>query len=459
MKSIDTQEKLLEKYKMELFEELIQMVWHDDIENINNLPKNIQSNNKDEEIDEEILINLTRIIMGLNPIKEYNSTLKDMVKEAKDLSAFCNPIIPIISDACKYCCENNKNETCFIKKKHINCNDKHSCNACGSCITKCKLGAISDKIQFIPMIKVLKDSEIPVYAIIAPSFVGQFGKDITPGKLRTAFKKMGFKDMIEVSVAADILTVKESYEYCSHIENNNKYFVTSCCCPVWLSLIKNKFPEISNKISPSVSPMIACGRLIKILEPKAKVVFIGPCTAKKKEATLDDVKDAVDFVLTYQEVEVIFKSLKLDLKYMQDDERFEASSCGRIYGRSGGVSEAIEINAKKINPNIVFNKMVLQGIENCSEGLQNIKDNKIDANFIEGMGCIGGCVGGPKRIIDVDEGTELINRYGKDTHIVTPFDNLNVSQILAIMGLKKIESLGEEEEDKILKIFSRKIDN
>lgn len=454
MKSIDIQEKLLEKYKMELFEQLIQMVWNDDIESIDNLPKKVQENNKNQKIEEKILINLIRIIMGLDPIKENKKTLKEMVREANDLSVFCEPIIPIISDACKYCSENNKNETCFIKMKHINCNDKHRCSACGSCISKCRLGAISDKIQFMPIIKLLKNNNIPVYAIVAPSFIGQFGKDVTPGKLRSSFKKIGFKDMIEVSLAADILTAKEAYEYCSHIESNNNYFVTSCCCPVWLSLIKNKFPEILSKVSPSVSPMVACGRLVKMLEPESKVVFIGPCTAKKKEATLEDVKDAVDFVLTYKEVEIIFKSLKLDLNSMEDDERFEASYSGRIYGRSGGVSKAIEINAKKINPNIIFKKAVFQGIEECTTGLEDLKDSKLDATFIEGMGCIGGCVGGPKKIIGVDEGTKYTDQYSESTNIITPFDNLNVTQLLALMGLKKLEAIGEEEE-KILKIFSR----
>lgn len=458
MKSINIQNKVLEKYKMDLFKRLIQIVWNDNLEEINNLPKEIQNANNNDKFSEEIIINLIRVIMGLNPIEKSNMALRDMANEAINLSDFCEPIIPIIQNACIHCDENNKKETCFIKKKHINCNDKQTCNACGSCVSKCKLGAISDKVQFIPMIKLLKNNEIPTYAIVAPSFVGQFGKDITPGKLRCAFKKIGFKDMIEVSLAADILTAKEAYEYCNHIKNNNEYFVTSCCCPVWLSLIKNKFPEILENVSPSVSPMIACGRLIKMIEPDAKVVFIGPCIAKKKEAMLDDVNDAVDFVLTYQEVNVIFESLKLNLSSMEDDERFEGSYSGRIYGKSGGVSEAININVKKINPNIVFKKMTFQGIDECSSGLEAIKNNKqLEATFIEGMGCIGGCAGGPKKIINVDEGRKNIDEYAKSTDIYTPFDNVNVARMLAVMGNKKNENLGKIDEEKVLKIFSRDI--
>lgn len=458
MKSINIQDKILQKYKMELFEQLIKIVWNDNLDEIESLPKRIQNKNKDEKIEEETIINLIRIIMGLNPVDTYDLDLKDMASEAINLSSFCDPIIPIIKNACKTCKENNNKETCYTMQKHINCNNKQACSACGSCISSCKLGAISDKIQFIPMIKLLKNKEISTYAIVAPSFVGQFGDDVTTGQLRTAFKLIGFKDMIEVSLAADILTAKEAYEYCKHIEANKKYFVTSCCCPVWLSLIKNKFPELLDKVSQSVSPMIACGRLIKMLEPNAKVVFIGPCTAKKKEAICDDVVGAVDYVLTYQEVEVIFKSLQLNLKTMKDDDRFESSYSGRIYGKSGGVSEAIEINAKRINPDIVFKKCVLQGIDECIRVLESIKNNDdVDASFIEGMGCIGGCVGGPKKIISLEEGKKFIERYSKSTNINTPFDNLNVAQILALMGNKRIDNFGDMDEEKILKIFSRDI--
>lgn len=456
MKSINLNPRILDTYKMKLFNELIRLVWEDNLEDINNIPQKILGQDIYKEFDEPTIVNLIRVTMGLDPKEKYDNTLKDMVYEATNLNEVQTPVISIISNACNSCGE--KKETCSVKNKHIDCNERNVCSACGECITKCSLGAISDKIQFIPMIKLLKDEEIPVYAMIAPAFVGQFGKDTSPGKLRAALKSMGFEDMIEVSMAADMLTVKEAYDYCEHMKTHeNRYFITSCCCPVWISLIKSNYPQIVNNISPSVSPMIACGRAIKILNPKAKVVFIGPCTAKKKEATLENIKDAVDFVLTFTELEEIFKSLKIDLDKLYEDNRVESSFSGRIYGRSGGVSEAIKLSVQRINPNIRFKEAKFQGVKECKEGLEKVINKELEATFIEGMGCIGGCVGGPKRILSIEEGTNNINNYGESTQMETPYENLNVIQFLTMMGIKRLESLGTKEEEQVIKIFSRNI--
>ncbi|MGL5312361.1 MAG: [Fe-Fe] hydrogenase large subunit C-terminal domain-containing protein [Peptostreptococcaceae bacterium] len=456
MKSINLNPRILDTYKMKLFNELIRLVWEDNLEDINDLPQKVLGQDIYKEFDEPTVINLIRVIMGLNPIEEQDNTLKDMVYEALNLDEVDTPVISIISSACNSC--QDKKETCLVKDKHIDCNKRNVCSACGECITKCSLGAISDKIQFIPMVKLLKDIDVPVYAMVAPAFVGQFGKDITPGKLRSALKSMGFEEMIEVALAADMLTVKEAYDYCEHMKNHEDgYFITSCCCPVWVSLIQSNYPKIVENVSPSVSPMIACGRAVKILNPKAKVVFIGPCTAKKKEATLEDIKDGVDFVLTFAELDEIFKSLEINLTELEEDNRVESSLAGRIYARSGGVSEAIKTSAQRINPDIRFKEAVFQGVKECREGLDKVINKEIEATFIEGMGCVGGCVGGPKRILSVEEGTQNVNNYGKSTDMETPYENLNVIQFLTMMGIKRLESLGSKEEEQVLKIFSRNI--
>lgn len=459
MKSINLNTKILETYKMKLFNELIKLVWKDNIEDINNLPKKILGNDIFQEFDEETIINLIRIIMGLNPTDQCDTTLRDMVYEATNLNEVDQPVINIISSACKYCNKSNdKNKTCLIKEKHIDCNKKNICSSCGECISNCNIGAISDKIQFIPMVKLLKDETCPVYAIVAPAFVGQFGKDATPGKLRTALKRVGFEDMIEVALAADMLTAKESFEYCEHMETNEDgYFITSCCCPVWISLIQNNFPEILENVSPSVSPMIACGRTIKILDPNAKVVFIGPCTAKKKEATLEDIKDAIDFVLTFKELEEIFSALEIEPSNLEEENRVESSLSGRVYARSGGVSKAIKISAQKINKDIKFIGTSFEGVKECRAGLEKVINKEIDATFIEGMGCIGGCVGGPRRILSVEDGTKCVEEYCNETQMETPFENLNVVQFLTTMGIKRVDSLSKKEEEQILKIFSRNL--
>ncbi|MGL5345976.1 MAG: [Fe-Fe] hydrogenase large subunit C-terminal domain-containing protein [Peptostreptococcaceae bacterium] len=456
MKSIDINTKILYTYKMKLFNELIRLVWEDNLEDINNLPTKILGQDIYKNFDEAAIVNLIRVIMGLDPMEKSSTSIKDMVLEAMNLEMVNTPVISIISDACNSCEE--KKESCLVKDKHTDCNKRNACSACGNCISKCNLGAISDKIQFIPVVKLLKDQNVPVYAIVAPAFVGQLGKNISPGKLRSALKLIGFEDMIEVALAAELLTVKEAYEYCKHMNKNEEgYFITSCCCPVWVSLVQSNYPKIVQNISQSVSPMVACGRIIKIINPKAKVVFIGPCTAKKKEATLDDVKDSVDFVLTFTELEEIFKSLEIYLESLDDDKRMESSYSGRIYGRAGGVSEAIKLSAKRINPSVRFEQVIFNGIDECKEGLEKVINKEINATFIEGMGCIGGCVGGPKRILTVEEGTLLINEYGDESEMKTPYENINTIQLLTKLGIERLEFLGEKEEEQIIKIFSRNI--
>ena len=348
----------------------------------------------------------------------------------------------------------------MIKNKHINCNKQNTCSACGECISKCKLGAISDKIEFIPIINILKNKKHPVYAILAPAFTGQFGEDISSGILRGALKSIGFKDMIEVALAADILTIIEAYPYYEHMKNNNKdYFITSCCCPVWVSLIKSKFPEIVGNISSSVSPMIACARIIKVLNPEAKVVFIGPCIAKKKEAISEDLKGDVDFVLTFQELDEIFKALNVNFLHIKEDNRLESSYCGRVYAKSGGVSKSIEMVLKEIDEYIKFNPIAFQGPKECMEGLEKLINKEIDVTFIEGMGCKGGCIGGPKKLIPLDEGEKYMDKYLQESKLETSFDNLNVAQFLLEIGIKKIEDLGDINQDKIQQIFNRNIEN
>lgn len=454
----------LEKYKMRIFNHIIKLLWEDKIEEIDKLPDKILGEDIKDENERAILKNFIRIVMGLDPINNLHEdeSLKELAKKATLLNEISDPIITVITDACKNCSElsitEDGIERCNVRDKHMQCNENNNCSGCGDCMSNCNLGAISDKIEFVPIINMLKDKTVPVYAIVAPAYIGQFGKDATPGKIRAAFKSMGFTDMIEVALAADILSAKESYEYHHHMKTSEgKYFITSCCCPVWVSMIQKNYTQIVENVSPSVSPMIACGRAIKVIDSNAKVVFIGPCTAKKKEITLDDVKGAVDFVLTFKEVEEIFNALEIDVKSMEEDNRVEASFAGRTYARVGGVSKAIEISVKSIDNDIPFKAIAFNGTKECKEGLEKLISGEVDATFIEGMGCIGGCVGGPRRNISVEEGTKNVDEYSNETSMKTPFDNINVAQFLTSLGIKKIESLDSyNKKEETSDIFRRK---
>ncbi|MDA8211011.1 MAG: iron hydrogenase [Clostridia bacterium] len=328
------------------------------------------------------------------------------------------------------------------------------CSDCGLCIDVCKHDCIVDKKEFIPLVEVLKNRKVPVYAIIAPAFIGQFGPEVTPGKVRAALKKLGFYGMVEVALFADILTFREALEFDAHVHKEGDFVLTSMCCPMWVSMVKKVYSKLAPHVTPSVSPMVACGRGVKKLRPDAKVVFIGPCIAKKAEAKEPDVRDAVDVVITFKELKQIFDAVGINPAEMEGDEKEHSSTGGRIYARTGGVSKAVADTLKRIRPEkeIQIKSVQAHGVKECRQMLQDALDGRINANFYEGMGCVGGCVGGPHVLIDPGQGTELVNRYGEEASSLTPADNRYVLALLKSLGFEEIEDLFDEEK---AKIFSR----
>lgn len=316
-----------------------------------------------------------------------------------------------------------------------------NCSGCGNCVEVCREYSLVDKKEFVPLIELLKDRKVPVFAIIAPAFIGQFGPGVTPGKMRSAFKRLGFYGMVEVALFADILTLKEALEFDRHVTQDEDFLLTSCCCPVWVSMVKRVFEDLLPHISPSVSPMVACGRGVKHLHPGAKVVFIGPCIAKKAEAKDTDVKDAVDAVLTFREVEQIFEAVGINPAELEDDPSEHSSTAGRIYARTGGVSQAVADTLNRIRPGreIKIRARQADGVQECRKMLKEALEGKVDANFLEGMGCPGGCVGGPMVLIDPVQGRELVNQYGKEAPYPTPVDNKHVMELFKSLGIDDIE--------------------
>ena len=332
--------------------------------------------------------------------------------------------------------------------------DPDLCFGCEKCIDGCAKEKLTATTDIIPALKAIRSSKGLVYAMIAPAFLGQFSKEVTPGKLRTALKEVGFDGMLEVALFADILTLKEALEFDKNINDASDFQLTSCCCPMWIGMIRKVYHQLLPHVPGSVSPMVACGRVIKALHPDAMTVFIGPCLAKKAEAREKDLAGAVDYVLTFQEVQNIFEALGIDPASMEESEKDHSSRAGRIYARKGGVSEAVELTLKAINPNreteIVTKKA--DGVPACKRMIQDIMDGKIEANFYEGMGCVGGCVGGPRAILGAEQGTELVNHYGENATYQHPAENPYVIELLHRLNLDTIESLLEETD-----LFSRDI--
>lgn len=450
----NTTDNRLQRYRMSIFKEVAKLAWQGKLEEgIEDLPDRILGKDIQDEKERMIVRNYIRMAMGVDPCDEDHSLMEDVEKAVK-LSKVESPLVAVIQNICDECHryhgDNTYDEDC--PRGHLDCTKaEHRCVGCGKCIGECPLGAISDKIEFIPIIRMLQEKKQPIYATIAPAYIGQLGEHMTSGKMRAAFKRMGFTDMIEVAVFADILTVKEAYEFDHMVKTEKDFFITSCCCPVWVGLIQKNFKDIEDHVSPSVSPMIASGRVVKALNPGAKVVFIGPCIAKKAEAKIADLEDAIDYVLTFRELHEIFGALEIDLESLEDDHREEASFSGRVYARTGGVSKAVELSVNRVvQRKIPFKSICFDGAKDCKDGLKRIIEGEIAANFIEGMGCIGGCVGGPRTIASVEDATERVNSYSESTPMKTPFDNNNALQLITSLGLKRLESLEDGESIKNL---------
>lgn len=318
-----------------------------------------------------------------------------------------------------------------------------NCTGCGECIKACPEQALTGRRDSVAVLSQLRDRQTPVYAMIAPAFTGQFSADVTSGKLRSAFKYMGFYSMLEVAMFADILTLKEALEFDREIQEDGDFLLTSCCCPLWVALIRKSYRSMIPHVPPSVSPMVACGRSIKQLHPEAKTVFIGPCLAKKAEAREPDIADAVDYVLTFEEIAELFSLMKINPADFNEDQSDHSSRAGRIYARTQGVSEAVQMTLDRLRPDrkIPLKAQQADGIPGCRELLKQLSEGHIEANFIEGMGCRGGCVGGPKALIDKEVARDAVNQYGDEADMKTPADNPFVLELLHRLGYETVESL------------------
>lgn len=285
-----------------------------------------------------------------------------------------------------------------------------------------------------------------VYALIAPAFHGQFGAPVTPGKVRAALKELGFTGMVEVAVFADILTLKEALEFDRHVVHQSDFQLTSCCCPVWIAMIRGQYKELMGHVPGAVSPMIAAGRAVKKIHADAVTVFVGPCMAKKKEAREPDIADAVDYVLTFQEVASLFDAANIRPEEMSEDEKEHSSMAGRIYARTGGVSEAVQRTVEQLHPGraITVRARQADGVAACRSLIEEIKSGQTEANFFEGMACQGGCVGGPKALLPKEAGRELVNRYGGEAVYRTPLENPYVIELIERLGFYTVEDFLEK---------------
>ena len=317
---------------------------------------------------------------------------------------------------------------CKIKAISINENnaaaiDNSKCTACGACVYQCPFGAIMDKSYILNVIDLLKKSDYnkkyKVYAMVAPSISSQFTY-AKLGQVIKGMKELGFYTVIEAALGADMVAQAESKEL------SEKGFLTSSCCPAFVAYVKSAFPDLVQHVSHNLSPMATLAKYIKETDKESKVVFIGPCTAKKAEAQLEDVKPYVDAVMTFEELQALYDSKDIDITTLEEDVLDNASYFGRIFARSGGLSDAVAQGLKEQNIDFNLKAIPCDGIEACKMALLKKSKGVLDANFIEGMACIGGCIGGAGCLTHGEKNKAEVDKYGREALEKTISDAVSI---------------------------------
>lgn len=274
------------------------------------------------------------------------------------------------------------------------CINDDKCVSCGMCMVSCPFGAISDKSQIFQLARALQEGG-NVIAEIAPAFVGQFGDKITPRNLKAALQELGFSEVYEVALGADIGAISEAHHYVDKVVTGELPFLLTSCCPSWSILTKKYFPDMAEQVSEELTPMVATARTIKQEYPDAKVVFIGPCASKKLEASRRSIRSDVDFVITFEELQGMFDAKEIDLKEYEAESSFhDATGAGRGYAIAGGVADAIRKCINEYYPEVEVKIEHAEGLAECKKILMLAKAGKKNGCLIEGMGCPGGCVAG-----------------------------------------------------------------
>ena len=313
--------------------------------------------------------------------------------------------------------------SCKVKAISIDDNrkariDNSKCISCGACVYKCPFGAISDKSLVLEIIDILKKSEnntrYKVYAIVAPSIISQCrASRIT--QVVTAIKQLGFHQVLEAALGADITLYREAREW------EEKKLLTTSCCPSFVMFVEKNFPDLASHISSSASPMVETAQLIRRSDPTAKIVFIGPCTSKKMEYRMDKTGGVIDSVMSFEELQAFVDARGINPAQLEDSPLDNASYYGRIFAKSGGISQGIIDVARDMGVEGV-EPVIMNGIAECKANLMKLRAGKAAGNFFEGMACDGGCLNGPVCITHSPRNVVDVEKYGNEAKEKTIFN-------------------------------------
>lgn len=295
------------------------------------------------------------------------------------------------------------------------------CVSCGQCLVSCPFSAIADKSEILQLILALK-SDKKMIAEIAPAFVGQFGPLATPARVKAALLELGFDDVYEVAIGADLGAIEEAHHYAHKVATGEMPFLATSCCPSWSVMAKTNFPELAPYVSDALTPMVATAREIKKAHPDASITFIGPCAAKKLEAYRRSVKSDVDYVVTYEELMGIFAAKNIDFTSETDAPMEDAALTGRRYAIAGGVTESILSCLEREYPDIEPKVDRAEGLANCKKMLMLAKAGKRNGYLLEGMACTGGCIGGAGTLEPLKKAEVQVRKFAESSQYQHAFD-------------------------------------
>ena len=383
-----------------------------------------------------------RLAMGLplRPVAEH-SLLSDGVEESAIAEKYYDPpLVNIIKYACNGCTPTHYEVTnacqgCLARHCQNACPkgaiaiergqakiDYDKCVSCGMCLVNCPFGAIVDKGQLFQLIHAIRRGD-EVVAVIAPAFWGQFGDNVTPGQIKAAMQQLGFAALEEVAVGADLCAVEEAEEFLRMVPEKQPFMATSCC-PAWSVMAKKEFPGFAPYISMTMTPMVLTARLQKRRRPGCRVVFIGPCAAKKREASRRSVRSDVDFVITFEELRGMFEAKGIDFSQIPDlPSHYEASAPGVGFAAGGGVAKAVEEVIHRLHPEVAVKTAAAEGLNECRKMLRIARTGKYDGYLLEGMACPGGCIAGAGTVQPPEKSRRALEKYKAAVSISNPMDS------------------------------------
>lgn len=289
--------------------------------------------------------------------------------------------------------------------------DNDKCISCGACVYQCPFGAVMDKSFILDVIEMIKNKDKngdKLYAVVAPSISSQFSY-AKLGQVVTGIKELGFHTVVEAALGADMVAYAEAQELAE------KKFLTSSCCPAFVDYIEKQFPVMKEHVSHNLSPMATIAKYIKETDENAKIVFIGPCTAKKMEFQKERVKPYIDSVITFEELQALFDGREIDITKLEEDVLDNASYYGRIFARSGGLADAVSQALSEHGiEDFKYDPISCDGIEACRVALLKASKNVLPNNFIEGMACSGGCIGGAGCLTHGVKDKNEVDKYGRE---------------------------------------------